>query len=271
VLFIPGNPGVVDFYIPFLSAIYEKLISTNVAILARAHLDHSPQILEHSRLPPSHGLTIQIESSIEILDSILCNYAKTRIVVIGHSVGAWISLQLLKARSNQVTAVFLLFPTISYIGDTPNGKKLTPLFKPLPRYILSSLSRLAKYLPSYVFRMLFPSWPEQQVLVLRAFIGSSTAVHSSLAMANEEMKSIKDLDIDVIEHYQDKLRFFHAEQDDWVGEERERLLGLLDLVRVAHPSRFIIAPAGVPHVFCISHYELVANQCHDWLLSLKIF
>ena len=86
-----------DFYIPFLSALYEKLISTNVAILARAHLDHAPQILEHSRRPPSHSLTIQIESSIEILDSILHNYTKTRIVVIGHSVGAWISL---KVRTN---------------------------------------------------------------------------------------------------------------------------------------------------------------------------
>ena len=137
----PGNPGLVDFYIPFLSAIYEKLISTNVAILARAHLDHAPQIFEHSRRPSSDGLTIQIECSIEILDSILYNYAKTRIVVVGHSVGAWISLQvgkislvslgltqvikLLKARYNQITAVFLLFPTISYIGDTPNGKRLT--------------------------------------------------------------------------------------------------------------------------------------------------
>jgi hypothetical protein len=89
-----GNPGVVDFYIPFLSAIYEKLTSTNVAILARAHLGHAPQILEHSRRPPSHGLTVQIESSIEILDSILYNYTKTRVVVIGHSVGAWISLQV---------------------------------------------------------------------------------------------------------------------------------------------------------------------------------
>jgi hypothetical protein len=91
---------------------------------------------------------VQIESSIEILDSILYNYTeKTRIVIIGHSVGAWISVQvgnlsfsnrlvqptgpdipvikLLKARSNQVAAVFLLFPTISYIGDTPNGRKLT--------------------------------------------------------------------------------------------------------------------------------------------------
>jgi hypothetical protein len=136
-----------------------------------------------------------------------------------------------------------------------------PLFRPLPRYILSSLSRLAKYLPSYVFRMLFPSWPNQQVLVLHAFIGSSTAVHSSLAMANEEMKRIRNLDIDVIDQYQRKLRFFYAEQDDWVGEERKRLSGLLDS-NLANPSRLVIAPTGVPHAFCISESKLFA--CMHW-------
>lgn len=125
-----------------------KLISTNVAILARAHLDHAPQILEHSRCPPSHGLSIQIESSIEILDSILYNYATKKrrrellslvtalglgylckVVTVSPTdlipLGLTQVIKLLKARSNQVAAVFLLFPTISYIGDTPNGKKLS--------------------------------------------------------------------------------------------------------------------------------------------------
>ena len=85
-----------DFYIPFLSAIYEKQIFRNIAIPAHAHLGHAPHILGNSiSYPPSHSLTVQIESSIEILDSILYNYAeKTGIVVIGHSVGAWISLQV---------------------------------------------------------------------------------------------------------------------------------------------------------------------------------
>jgi Lipid-droplet associated hydrolase len=66
----------------------------NVAILARAHLDHTPQILEHSTSPPSHSLTVQVESSIEILDAILYNYTEARVIVIAHSVGAWISLQV---------------------------------------------------------------------------------------------------------------------------------------------------------------------------------
>lgn len=92
-----GNPGLADFYIPFLSEIYEKQTSTNIAILAHAHLDHAPQVLNigHSRYPPSLSLAVQIETSLEVLDSILCNYTeKTRIVVIGHSVGAWISVQV---------------------------------------------------------------------------------------------------------------------------------------------------------------------------------
>lgn len=94
--------------------------------------------------------------------------------------------------------------------------------------------------------------------MLHAFIGSSTAVHSSLAMANEEMKCIRNLDIDVIDQYQRKLCFFYAEQDDWVGEERKQLFGLLDSNLVANPSRFIIAPTGVPHAFCISESKLFA-------------
>ena len=101
--------------------------------------------------------------------------------------------------------------------------------------------------------------------MLRAFIESSTAVHSSLAMANEEMKSIRNLDIDVIEQYQHKLLFFYAEQDDWVGVERERLLGLLDPIQVAHLSRFIIAPTGVPHAFCISLSESRLFPCMTYL------
>ena len=118
--------------------------------------------------------------------------------------------------------------------------------------------------------MLFPSWPAQQVLALRHFIGSSIAVHSSLAMADEEMKTIRDLDIDIIQKCRHILWFYHAEQDDWVGEERKRLLGLLD--SIVHPSRFVLAPAGVPHAFCISESRLSAYM-HDvlmWMPFIKI-
>ena len=85
---------------------------------------------------------------------------------------------------------------------------------------------------------------------MRHFIGSSTAIHSALAMANEEMKTIRDLDIDIIRKYQHKLWFYYAERDDWVGEEKKRLLRLLD--PITYPSRYVLAPTGVPHAFCIS-------------------
>jgi len=75
------TPDIIVLFIP----VYEKLIFTNGAILARAHLDHAPQkkvqILERLRRPPSHGLTIQIESAIEIFDSFLYNYTEKTIIV----------------------------------------------------------------------------------------------------------------------------------------------------------------------------------------------
>jgi hypothetical protein len=95
---------------------------------------------------------------------------------------------------------------------------------------------------------------------MRNFIGSPIAVHASLAMANEEMKTIRDLDVDIIEQYRHKLWFYYAEQDDWVGEEKKRLLGLLN--PIAHRSRFVLAPTGVPHAFCISESRFFAYMTY---------
>jgi len=65
---------------------------------------------------------------------------------------------------------------------------------------------------------------------------------------------IKDLDISTIEQYRHKLWFYYAEQDDWVGEEKKRVMGLLDTI--TQPSRFVLGSNGVPHAFCISESRL---------------
>ncbi|KAF8167729.1 hypothetical protein B0H34DRAFT_682832 [Crassisporium funariophilum] len=268
VLFIPGNPGLVDFYIPFLSTIYEKRASPNLAILAHAHVDHAPGIKSSGSIkyPPSQSLTIQIQSSLEVLDAITSTYTQeTKVVVVGHSVGAWISSQLLKARPNEIASVFFLFPTISHIGNTPNGRRLSPIFSPISRSILSWLSPLAKYIPFPVLSLLFSGWPQHQVLVLHEFIASPRSVLSSLTMAHEEMKHIRDLDLVLLEQHKHKLLFYYAEKDDWVGEEKISLMRAFGMETSV--PRVVQGPSDVPHAFCINHGEIMGQHCHDWLIS----
>ena len=134
------------FYSPFLDAIYEKA-HRKIAILAHAQLGHTAGIhvdgIHNS--PSSVSLSSQIESVIEVVDAVISTFgASTKIIIAAHSVGGYISLQVstraserhriffdqptikvLKARPDTVSAVFLLFPTIAHISDTPNGQNLS--------------------------------------------------------------------------------------------------------------------------------------------------
>jgi len=97
-----GNPGLVDLYIPFLSGLYGRYSSSNLAIVGHGHLGHCPQIQDNPKHHPEESLKIQIQTSLEVLDAISTFYVKTRIVIVGHSVGAWLALQVSFPLSNCV-------------------------------------------------------------------------------------------------------------------------------------------------------------------------
>lgn len=137
-----GNPGLVEFYTPFLAALHEKS-GGRLSILAHGHLGHSPAVPHGGAYkdPYSVGLTAQVESALEAVDAIKAAFPQSAIAVAGHSVGAWITLQVdpflratcmhpddtqvMKARPDTIASVFLLFPTIAHIAKTPNGHSLS--------------------------------------------------------------------------------------------------------------------------------------------------
>ena len=93
-LFIPGNPGLVEFYTPFLSALHGKDTSSRLAILAHAHLNHTPLSSPHLNAI-DHSLTSQVQSAIEAFDALRSEFGNnTKLILVGHSVGSWISTQV---------------------------------------------------------------------------------------------------------------------------------------------------------------------------------
>jgi len=270
-LFIPGNPGVIDFYIPFLSSIYDS--STTVhglsfAILAHTHVGYST----NSKTWPKDdhvGLVSQVAALVEVVDTIQKEYGyKTKIILAGHSMGSWLSLQVLKARPDVISSMLLLFPSISNIAGTPNGISLSWLFRPSVPSMIANLSRLSPYIPRGILARLFPAYPRDQLDVLRSFIASPCAVYTSLTLANDEMRTICALDANLLHEHAAKLHFYFAESDGWVGDERERILDVLkethsslypDTVKIVHGHR------DIPHAFCINHSVEIASQCVSWM------
>lgn len=77
-------------------------------------------------------------------------------------------------------------------------------------------------------------------------------------MAHDEMHTIRDLDVPLLTAHRDKLWFYFAKHDDWVGEHINHVIDSfkpeLDEFRIIHGRE------NIPHAFCIS---MVLNFFHD--------
>ncbi|KAJ7071199.1 hypothetical protein C8F01DRAFT_1109516 [Mycena amicta] len=247
-VFIPGNPGLLEFYSTFLSGLRQR--NPRLAIFAHAHLAHTP-----GYYCKDHSLAAQVQSAIEALDAIRKS-TQAKVILAGHSVGAWISLQVLKARPDDICQVQLLFPTITHIAQTPNGRRLSWLFRsPFPR-VVSWLSYLTRPLP---ISLLFAHWPDAQLRVLRSLLNSPSSIYACLSMAHDEMAAIHVLDQGLLKEHRDILFFLFGTRDDWVAENKSTIL------RCVGGDRHEEMP--LPHAFCIedSTSEAVAVICSQWV------
>lgn len=141
---IPGNPGLISYYQPFLSSLHTLLAKTSSAEAARFHIcGHSFKGFEFDSDgphggPPRNplGLADQIHRQEFLLyKHVNSHRARTgnnpKVILIGHSVGAYILLELIQQHRNKIEAEgeedfdliggILLFPTITHIAQSPLG------------------------------------------------------------------------------------------------------------------------------------------------------
>ncbi|CAE6447691.1 unnamed protein product [Rhizoctonia solani] len=258
-LFIPGNPGLVEFYTEFLEHLHRAFnkAGTRLAILVRGHIGHAPSLpTENSAW--TVGLDSQVTSAIELYDSARDSFGpNTKIILAGHSVGSWIVAQVMHARPNTASGAILLFPTVSNIASTPNGRKLSWLFhRPIPT-IVSNLSRLLTFPPfsaiPYILPYLskFSDYPPDQLGAIKALVTSPHVVYSALTMAHDEMQTIGSLGNApstvqaTCERERSRIYACFAAKDEWVGDEVSGVMEMLDRHRV------IVRDDDVPHAFCI--------------------
>ena len=120
---------------------------------------------------------------------------------------------------------------------------------PFPR-LLSWASYATRLIPMRVLHMIFPDWPAAQLTVLRRFLDSPSSVYTCLAMSEDEMTEIKDLDIELLRQNKHKIHMYFAEVDLWVGENKAAILQEIgtdeENVKIVH------GPDDIPHAFCIS-------------------
>lgn len=127
---LEGNPGLLDYYIPFLTHLHSLLPPTH-ALLSTSHIGHTPGLRcpsEPLDLPSQLEAKVELVSNLrEELDEWAASTSSTqspRLCLMGHSVGAWFVCELMKKLGDSLQAGYLLFPTVGWIADSWNGRTL---------------------------------------------------------------------------------------------------------------------------------------------------
>lgn len=203
---IPGNPGLISFYKTFLTELKSHLADipdTSFTLEGQSLGGFSVGTSTHATSQRPLSLQEQIlhvESSAigaRHISSDSCNAAtdsKEKVILIGHSVGSYILLELLRRHNEQrrdrdlpysIVAGILLFPTVVDLAKSPSGRRAGWLLK-LP-YLAIALQMLVNFLvavlPDVVFSGVvraFTRFPPDGVEAVVSFLKSPVGVTQAL-------------------------------------------------------------------------------------------
>ena len=147
IFMIPGNPGIISYYQPFVSKLHDLVCKSSAGATSRfsaygysfANFGTERHLPKPREAP--YGLQEQIEYTEEqIYNEIGDQYdalgydrkkgPKLKVILIGHSVGAYILLEIIRRHQEQaekwdidfdLVGGILLFPTITDIAKSPMG------------------------------------------------------------------------------------------------------------------------------------------------------
>nr|XP_004663820.1 lipid droplet-associated hydrolase isoform X1 [Jaculus jaculus]XP_045004981.1 lipid droplet-associated hydrolase isoform X1 [Jaculus jaculus]XP_045004982.1 lipid droplet-associated hydrolase isoform X1 [Jaculus jaculus]XP_045004983.1 lipid droplet-associated hydrolase isoform X1 [Jaculus jaculus] len=278
IFIIPGNPGFSPFYVSFAKALHAltnkrfPVWAITYAGFAWARKDkkvltalNDPNTQE---IKDVYGLNGQIEHKIAFLRTYVPKEVK--LILIGHSIGSYIALQILKrAPELPVIHTFLLFPTIERMSESPNGRIATPLLCWF-RYVLYAANYLIlKPCPEKIKLLLIKM--AFQVMNLKNEISSMKEISltyllhpfclaNAAYLGGQEMMQVVKRDDEIIKEHLSKLTFYYSQTDPWCP------MKYYEDIKKAFPEGDIrLCEKKIPHSFVIHFSQEVACLVAEWL------
>lgn len=304
IYFVPGNPGVVEFYNDFLRCLRAKLDKTEsdtaYDIYGRNLLgfhddDHEP----FSRQNPPYELDAQVEGIWGDVASQRRGDAKDKaydsVILIGHSIGAYIVVetmyrQSLKPKSGlNLAHGFLLFPTISYIARSPSGLKITALQQGgyvasvIEQNLHSILGGLLYFLPQSALQSIWSNYlgfSAGAATTLAEWLKSRDGLWQAIHLGLSELKLVGEDKWDATfwdavaasasnkKTLAPKFFFFYGKHDHWVDDSLRDEFIAKQRARGAAPGRpqLEVDAGDIQHAFCTKEGEIFIFQSIPGLL-----
>jgi pimeloyl-ACP methyl ester carboxylesterase len=210
---IPGNPGLISYYVPFLRALRSLLDAkqtsdTGVCFqIAGANL-FGFEDADHDRFTADNapfGLGEQIDglsagiSKLRIDKGPRSGQPFDAVVLMGHSVGAYITLEVFRGSRPppNLRGGVLLFPTLEHLRDSPRGRRLQtvldmPWIGARAHVIATNFLSLC---PSWALQWVvgrFLGFPPHAAEVTVRWLSSHGGVWQTLFLARDELESIRE-------------------------------------------------------------------------------
>lgn len=287
---IPGNPGNEHFYAKFgehLMKMYAKRMEEkekhrHVEFISIAHVNHVPLVHDNKNTIAAaaswqHNERFSLEDQIRLKLEFCENFLKYqcaddghRVYLVGHSIGAYISLRMLPHLVDNIgwniVSCFCLFPTVEHMAETPNGVSIGPLVKIVDRFdwLLLHMFALFHFIPYGIKRWMcqkFLNSPKTPECVLNAAIElADPLVFRNIAhMTKHELQEVRVFDHSLLipEQHKDRLVFFYGLDDKWAPIEfAERMRE-----RMPEMGRVLVDATdhGFEHAFVLEHSREMAE------------
>ncbi|KAJ9577706.1 hypothetical protein L9F63_005699 [Diploptera punctata] len=224
ILLVTGNPGLADYYIPFVTKLHSQLDIPIWAVSFAGHVKPPSSLPKLEKDPNLYNLQSQVENKLAFIEKYIPN--NVNIILIGHSIGAKIIIDMLANSDSirsRVSKAYLLFPTIERMAESWNGKIMTRIIKHLVPIIIF-LSWIFTLFPLFIKKLLLSLHfilrriPTYHVAPTLKLI-NPTVLGNVFNLALEEMEKVRELDDKVIRQLSDVLFLYYGTTDGWVPVE----------------------------------------------------
>lgn len=272
---ITGNPGLPGFYTEFLGNVYRQL-NCEMPVWVIGHLGHDdPPPTSIREVPPLQGseslfeLENQIKHKIEFIEQYVP--ANVKIHLMGHSIGAWMVLQMLKNENikKRIQKCYLLFPTVERMVESGNGWVFVNLV--LPAYIvlgffITFFARLPVFVRIFCLHIYFWLFSIPNHFIGTALKYSKPCVMEKVVfLAKDEMAKVRGLDREIVRENVGILKFYYGSRDGWVPVKYFE-----DLKRDIPNVDATVDKNNIEHAFVLRSSVQMGAIVANWIMENKV-
>lgn len=278
VLVVPGSPGSSHFYQPFAQRMHERFqYQANVAVVS--HAGHSPgwyrndgdfELQDDSSDEKERrwfSLEDQVQHKLAYLDESVSPCSQ--LIVIGHSIGCYVVLQMLKQiHPDRVKKVFLLFPTMERIAESRNGQRYYLFYSGMLKKLLVFIAGiLSIILPQVLRKMMLGRFLRKIESSIRSHfvegamnVISASGSYNILSMAHQELQEVVHLEASMLQRHGHKVVLYYGVKDRWVPDD------VYSITKERFPlCDVVLCDKGCKHAFVerISDFSHITEFVHS--------